>query len=163
MKKYIVLCAGLCVALSFTSCKSSESAYRKAYEKAQAQEAQRTAAEEPQTQAPVVTPLQEKPADQTTVVDNSDNAVVRTENYTVVEGPVVKSFGVVVGSFSLKANALGLQGNLKDAGYDASVVYNSERNMYRVVSSSFDSKSDAVRSRDAIRSKYADAWLLFKK
>ena len=38
MKKYMVLCAGLCVALAFTSCKSSESAYRKAYEKAQAQE-----------------------------------------------------------------------------------------------------------------------------
>ena len=38
MKKYMVLCAGLAVALAFTSCKSSESAYRKAYEKAKAQE-----------------------------------------------------------------------------------------------------------------------------
>ena len=37
MKKYMVLCAGLAVALAFTSCKSSESAYKKAYEKAKAQ------------------------------------------------------------------------------------------------------------------------------
>ena len=64
MKKYLVLCAGMCVALTFTSCKSSESAYKKAYEKAMAQENQQ-AAEQPQTTAPVVAPLQQKPADQT--------------------------------------------------------------------------------------------------
>ena len=34
MKKYLVLAFGLCVAMAFTSCKSSESAYKKAYEKA---------------------------------------------------------------------------------------------------------------------------------
>ena len=44
MKKYIVLCAGLCLAMSFTGCKSSESAYKKAYEKAQAQAAQQVEA-----------------------------------------------------------------------------------------------------------------------
>ena len=43
MKKYMVLCAGLCVALAFSSCKSSESAYKKAYEKAKAQETQTAA------------------------------------------------------------------------------------------------------------------------
>ena len=39
MKKYMILCAGLCAAMAFTCCKSSESAYKKAYEKAKAQEA----------------------------------------------------------------------------------------------------------------------------
>jgi hypothetical protein len=34
MKKIVVLGMGLCVALAFSSCKSSESAYKKAYEKA---------------------------------------------------------------------------------------------------------------------------------
>lgn len=96
-------------------------------------------------------------------MDNTDNAVVRQENFSVIGGPNVRSFGVVVGSFSLKANAEGLQNTLKSAGYDASIIYNSERNMYRVVATSFDNKNDAVRSRDALRSKYADAWLLFKK
>ena len=96
-------------------------------------------------------------------MDNVGNAVVRQENFSVVSGPEVKSFGVVVGSFSLKANAEGLQRTLKGAGYDASIVFNSERSMYRVVASSFNNKADAVRSRDALRSRYADAWLLFKK
>ena len=39
MKKSMVLCAGFCLALSFTSCKSSDSAYKQAYEKAKSQEA----------------------------------------------------------------------------------------------------------------------------
>ena len=38
MKKYIVLCAGICAAMAFTSCKSSESAYKQAYLKAKQQE-----------------------------------------------------------------------------------------------------------------------------
>ena len=38
MKKLVVLGMGLCLALAFTSCKSSESAYKKAYEKAKQQE-----------------------------------------------------------------------------------------------------------------------------
>ncbi|WP_207154437.1 SPOR domain-containing protein [Prevotella herbatica] len=162
MKKSLVLCAGLCVAFAFTSCKSSESAYKKAYEKAKAQE-QAQSADVAQTSAPVVTPLEQKPATQTTVVDNADNAVVRQESVTVVSGPALKNFGVVVGSFSLKANAEGLQGTLKSAGYDPSIVYNSERNMYRVVAASFDGKTDAVKDRNTLRAMYADAWLLFNK
>ena len=38
MKKLAVLSMGVCVALTFSSCKSSESAYKKAYEKAKQQE-----------------------------------------------------------------------------------------------------------------------------
>lgn len=162
MKKYMVLCAGLCVAMAFTGCKSSESAYKKAYEKAKAQEAaQQTNNVEEQTPnvvAPVVT---EKPADQTTVVDNSDNVQVRQENVSLVDGAGLKAFSVVVGSFSLKSNADGLQQTLKNAGYNAQIVKNNERNMYRVVATTFDSKADAVSSRNDLRSKYSDAWLLY--
>ena len=38
MKKLAFLGMGLCIALAFSSCKSSESAYKKAYEKAKQQE-----------------------------------------------------------------------------------------------------------------------------
>ena len=38
MKKFMVLGAAMCVAMAFTGCKSSESAYKKAYEKAKSQE-----------------------------------------------------------------------------------------------------------------------------
>ncbi|MBP7856254.1 MAG: SPOR domain-containing protein [Prevotella sp.] len=166
MKKSMVLSAAVCVALAFTSCKSQESAYKKAYEKAKAQEELNQAQAPVQEAAPVVTPLVEKPATQTTVT-NVNNATVRTEDVTVVNGAGLKSYSVVVGSFSLKANAEGLQNTLKQGGYDAQIVYNSSVNMYRVISATSADKATAVQNRDAIRgSQYnpkSDAWLLFKK
>ena len=117
MKKSLVLCAGICVALSFTSCKSNESAYKKMYDKAQAKHEQPAAPV--QEQAPVVAPLVEKPATQTTVLDNSDNVSVRSEDFTLISGSGLSNFSVVVGSFSVKANAEGLQSQLKNAGRNA--------------------------------------------
>ena len=38
MKKLMIFGAAICVAMAFTGCKSSESAYKKAYEKAKAQD-----------------------------------------------------------------------------------------------------------------------------
>lgn len=161
MNKSVVLCAGLCVALAFTSCKSQESAYKKAYLKAQANSEQPT--QPAQEETPVVAPIETKAATETTVVDNMDNVSVRSEDFTVVSGPGVKNFSVVVGSFSLKANAEGLQRTLNDAGRTAQIVYNSARGLYRVVASTFDSKADAASSRDQLRGQYPDAWLLYKK
>ena len=170
MKKYMVLCAGICVAMAFTSCKSSESAYKQAYLKAKAQdEAQaQQRQQEPQTQQveqTVVTPLQERPVTQTQVVDNADNIRVRQESVSVISGSGLKNFSVVVGSFSLKANAEGLQQTLRNAGYDAQIVLNSAVSpaMYRVVATTFDSKLDAASSRDALQDKYPGAWLLYAK
>ncbi|MGI6223620.1 MAG: SPOR domain-containing protein [Prevotella sp.] len=163
MKKSLVLFAGLSLVLVLSGCKSKESAYRKAYEKAQAQEEQR-AQEEPLTEAPVVTPLETAPASETTVKDNYDNVSVRNENVTLVNGAGLKAFSVVVGSFSLKANAEGLQSQLKNAGYDAQIAYNPSNNMYRVIATTFDDKGSAVQSRNQLRAgKYADAWLLYNK
>ena len=158
MKKYMILCAGLCAAMAFTSCKSSESAYKKAYEKAKAQEA---AAVETNTEANVVAPVEEKPIDEVKVVDNADNVSVRQEQVSLIDGSGLKNFSVVVGSFSLKANADGLQQRLKESGYDAQIVKNNDRNMYRVVATTFADKSSAVQSRNELRGKYPDAWLLF--
>ena len=166
MKKYMVVCAGLSMALAFASCgKSSESAYKKAYEKAKSQEAAQRVEE---TEAPtptVVAPVETKPANQTTVVDNVDNVSVRQESVSLVNGSGLRNFSVVVGSFGLQANAEGLQQQLRDGGYDAQIVKNESNNMFRVVATTFDSKVDAVNSRDQIRgSKYnpkGDAWLLY--
>lgn len=162
MKKSLVMCAGLSVALMFVSCGTKkESAFKKAYDKAKAQE---QVAVQPEAQAPVVSPIVEKPATQTTVVDNVDNANVRTEDVTVISGAGLQNFSVVVGSFSLKTNAEGLQNSLKAAGYQAQIVFNSARGMYRVVASTHADKSAAVQSRNQFRAgNYPDAWLLFKK
>ena len=154
----MILCAGLCAAMAFTSCKSSESAYKKAYEKAKAQEA---AAVETNTEANVVAPVEEKPIDEVRVVDNADNVQVRQEQVSLIDGSGLKNFSVVVGSFSLRANADGLQQRLKEAGYDAQIVKNTERNMFRVVASTFADKASAAQSRNELRAKYPDAWLLF--
>lgn len=168
MKKYLVLCAGFCAAMALTSCNTSkESAYKKAYEKAKAQEQEQTPVVEQPAETAVVTPLTPAtPATQTTV-SNVDNATVRSESVTVVSGEGLQAFSVVVGSYSLKANAEGVQSTLKAGGYNAQIVYNSAINMYRVIASTFSDKGQAVQSRDAIRgSQYnpkGDAWLLFKK
>lgn len=167
MKKYMVVCASLSLALVFASCgKSSESAYKKAYEKAKSQEAAQRVTEDAQEVTPtVVTPVVTRPATQTTVVDNADNVSVRQEKVALVSGTGLKNFSVVVGSFGLQANAEGLQQQLRDNGYDAQIVKNESNNMFRVVATTFDNKIDAANSRDQIRgSKFnpkGDAWLLY--
>lgn len=165
MKKSSILCLGLCATLLITGCGGSkESAYRKAYDKAKAAETETVATPvNTESDVPVVTPLVEKNVNQTQVTDNSDNVTVRQEAVSVINGSGLRNFSVVVGSFSLPANAQGLQNQLKAAGYDAQIVKNMERNLYRVVASTHDTKADAVRSRDQFRSKYPDAWLLYNK
>lgn len=163
MKKVVVLGMGLCVALAFSSCKSNESAYKRAYEKAKQQElaeaanaAETTAPAEP---APVV-----EPAPVTTPVETT--AHVREERVELVSGNGLKAYSVICGSFGVKANADGLKTWLDNEGYNAKVVYNAERNMYRVAVESFDTRSEAVRARDAFKAKYPnrddfqEAWLL---
>ena len=163
MKKLSFCAAVMCVAMAFTGCKSSESAYKKAYDKAKANEATEVRTEPEQTYVPEVTQVVETPVTQTQVVDNMDNTPVRQEAVSVVDGAGLKNFSVVVGSYSVRANAEGVQQRLKSAGYQAQLAYNQERNMYRVVASTFDSKNDAVNSRNQLRATYPDAWLLFAK
>ncbi len=163
MKKYIFLCAGLCAMMTFTGCKSGESAYKKAYEqaKSQADNSQETAPTQQTAQVNVVAPVQNTPVTSTQVVDNTDNVQVRKESVSLVNGSGLKNFSVVVGSFSLIANAEGLQQKLNNAGYNAQIVKNTDRNMYRVISTTFDTKAEAVSSRDQLRGTYPDAWLLY--
>lgn len=178
MKKIVFLGAVACVALVFTGCKSSESAYRKAYDKAQAQEQAynaNTTNTQPEpattttdTTVPVVAPLDQRPADQTQVVDNNDNVTVRHENVNYESGEPLKAFSVVVGSYSIKANADDLLARLQRAGYkatEASADINGTT-YYRVISATADTKGDAVTSRNAIRGSLynpkGDAWILAK-
>ncbi len=163
MKKSLVICTILCAAITLTGCKSKQSAYRAAYDAAMA--GTETTTQQPvQTQVPVVTPVQTQPVQtQPVVTDNYDNVPTRTESLQLVNGAGLKAYSVVVGSFGVKANAEGLQRTLKALGYDAQIAFNPNNNMYRVIASTFNEKGAAVQSRDQIRSKYADAWLLYNK
>ena len=170
MKKLVVLGMGLCMALAFTSCKSSESAYKKAYEKAKQQElAEAPVAEEAPAAAPVVTaPVVTAPV---AIVPATPVAVgtVREEKVQLVSGEGLKAYSVVCGSFGVKANADGLKARLDNAGFYAKVVYNAENNMYRVIVASYDDRVQAAQARDNFKAKYSNnpefqkSWLLYAR
>ena len=156
MKNYFVLGAAVCVAISMVSCKSSESAYKKAYEKAK----QQTVTEAPVQQPVVTQPTTVAPV-QTVTTTPVTNEKTRSENLTLVSGAGLKAFSVVVGSFSIKANAENLQKTLTNAGYAAQIAMNPQ-GMFRVIASTFDDLNSAVSSRNTLRAQYPDAWLLRK-
>lgn len=175
MKNYLLFGMALCSAVVLSSCKSQESAYRQAYEKAKAQEREQSAQNNGEAVAvtPVnggseqtvsVTPVTTVPAQDT---DNSD---VRTipGGVTVVNGESLRTYSVVVGSFVTQANAEGLMSTLKQKGYAARVVktnetINNHTGWYRVIASSYDDKASAIQSRDELKNTYAGAWLLYNK
>ena len=164
MKKIFVLGMGLCVALAFSSCKSSESAYKKAYEKAKQQElAESEAPDQAAVEtAPVVTPVAPAPAPAPVA-----QAPVRQDKVELVSGNGLKAYSIVCGSFGVKANADGLKALLDGEGYNAKVVYNAARNMYRVIVDSYDTRNEAAQARDAFkanhpaRKDFQDSWLLY--
>lgn len=159
MKKNLMLGLAIVSALAFVSCKSSESSYKKAYEKAKAQEMNRTTTSEQVETAPVaVTPV----VTTTPVVTEENIANDRQERLNVMNGGTLKAYNVVCGSFKDVNNANNLRNILVAKGYSAQVAQNPETSMYRVISSSFDDRASAVSSRDQLRGTYPDAWILYR-
>ena len=161
MKKS-VLFGLLSVLFVFASCKSKESAYKQAYEKAKAQES---------VQVQVNSPVEVTPVSTTPVVSNEyDQTPVRQEQVSAISVTgALKAYSVVCGSFSLQANAQGLKDYLVGEGYAAGIVKNVDKNMFRVIIGSYDTKAEAARAREAFKVKYptrADfqgAWILLNK
>lgn len=161
MKKLAIFGLGMCVVLAFASCKSSESAYKKAYEQAKQQELA-----EPQTTAPAeLTPVVTAPVAATPQPEPG----VRQEKVTVVYGADgLKDYSIVCGSFTLKANAENLKDFLQAEGYNPSIAFNPELAMYRVIVSSHSDRASAVSARDAFKSRYSgrkdfqESWLLYR-
>ena len=153
MKKILFFGAAICCILALGSCKSKSSAYKTAYEQAKASED---------------TWMDE---DDTEVLTSEEVSYesVRQESVKPTSGEDVsslKKYSVVIGSFKNRTNAFSLKQRMVDEGYRPIVAEN-DSGMLRVIVSSFDSKTDAARSRDAIKSKYApnfqDAWLLERR
>jgi cell division protein FtsN len=161
MKKGNIVGLNICLValiLVLASCKSSESAYKKAYEAAKKQEV--TTNNEANVAITETTPPVSVP----------NNANIRKEKVTVVSGDnALKTYGVVCGSFSLKANADALKDYLQSEGYsNATVVFSTEIVMYRVIADSYNDKESAVYARNTFKAKYPyrndfqDAWILEK-
>lgn len=173
MKKLVLFgVMGVCMALAFTSCKSKESAYKKAYEKAKQKELAEVQPESSSEDgAPVVTaPVVSAPVEQPKVVESAPAADVRQEKVTVVTGASngLLDYSVVCGSFGVKANAENLKAYLDGEGYNSLVVFNAEKAMYRVVVSTFSDRASAAAARDAFKAKYPHrqdfqgSWLLYR-
>lgn len=166
MKKVLFFAVALSAAFSMTSCKNQDAAYRAAYEKARAQEAVQTTT--------TTTPVQVVETPTTTTVTpataTTTDVEVRTIKgpYSVIKGAPLNTYGVVVGSFSLQANAEGLFTTLTAQGMTPSIVKTSETisgitGWYRVVASSYNDKNQAAQKRDELRGSYSGAWLLYHK
>lgn len=162
MKKLVVLGMGLCVAFAFSSCKSSESAYKKAYEKAKQQELAESTEDEVEATAVEAAPVTTAP------VTTTSTAAVQQEKVELVSGDGLKTYSVVCGSFSVKANAEGLKEYLDNQGYSAKVAYNAEKNMYRVIVASYDDRGEANQAKEQFKNKYPNrddfqkSWLLYR-
>lgn len=167
MKKLLVLGLGICVAFAFASCKSSESAYKKAYEKAKQQEVAQPATNQTIEE---VTPVVAAPVQTNNPSPASAPAqgTARQEKVTLVSGSGLQDYSVVCGSFGVKTNADNLKKMLDGEGYNSIVVFNADNNMYRVIVSSHADYATAQRARDAFKAKYPNrsdfqgAWLLYR-
>ena len=145
--------------LSLSACKSSQNAYKEAYEKAVADDSPKAVIEEP------VASNNDAPT-----AEDVANISVREEKVSVVSGEQeIKAYGIVCGSFSLRANADALRERLVNDGYKAVVVVNEAGKTFRVVCASFDTKEEAVAERTKFKARYPDnqdfqsAWILYRK
>ena len=167
-KQTILLGIGVCMAVAFSSCKSSQSAYSKAYEKAKQQELAEQQAAPVETTPVVAAPTTPKVVESVPVEVAQDD--VRHEKVTVVSGDNngLLDYSVVCGSFGIKANAEGLKSYLEAEGYKPVIVFNADAAMYRVVVSTYADRASAAAARDAFKAKYPNrkdfqgSWLLYR-
>lgn len=149
--------------LSVASCKSSENAYRQAYEKA-------IQNDEPKTETVVSQPVSTAQVVREESKEADAAVTVREERVSVVSGGnSLKAYSVVCGSFSLKTNADALRDRLAGDGYSALVVVNEAGKTYRVICSSHDTKEEAVSARNSFKARYPDnsdfqnSWILYNR
>jgi cell division protein FtsN len=152
MKKTMLIMAVTCSIILLGSCKSKSSAYRTAYEQAKANDKALVYEDEDEGETPTGEEISYESVRQESVKP------VSGENATGL-----KKYSVVIGSFKKKTNAYSLKGRMTDEGYNP-VIAENEYNMLRVIITSFDTKAEAVKSRDNIKRKYEpnfqDAWIL---
>jgi cell division protein FtsN len=158
MKKILLFGAAICCVFMLGSCKSKSSAYKTAYEQAKSNDNNWADEED----------LEDDDTEVLTSEEISYESVKqeRLRPATGEDELGLKKYSVVIGSFKNRTNAYSLKERMIDEGYRP-VVAENDLGMLRVIVTSFDSKADAARSRDAIKSKYApnfqDAWLLERR
>lgn len=95
----------------------------------------------------------------------SENEVTRNESFSLSDGDsdaMNSKYHVVVGSFKSQSNAKGLKETLNSEGNKAIVVIN-EQSMYRVIIASYNEYAQARSKINAIKNRFADAWVLVQR
>ncbi len=151
MKRILLIVSAIAMVAGMSSCKPKQSAYRAAYERAKQQEV----AQQPSNNDEI-----------TPIVSSGDTDRTVSERVTPAQGEDasgLRAFSVVIGSFQNITNAKSLKERMVAEGYRALLAQN-EKGMYRVIISSFDTKADAVASRESVKARFApmfqDAWIL---
>jgi cell division protein FtsN len=153
MKKILLIGAAICCMFTLGSCKSKSSAYKTAYEQAKSND--NLWDDEDDTEV-----LTSEEVSYESVRQEKVN-IVQDDNYSAL-----KRYSVVIGAFQNRTNANSLKERMANEGYRPIVAEN-DYGMYRVIIASFDNRADALKARDAFKTKYApgfrDAWLLERK
>lgn len=158
MKKLMIALSASLLLLSFGACKPKQSAYRQVYEQAK----QREIAQQKEK----IQDVRREPAEQLIVsrpIMEESNGL-RRERVQSVEGEDIsrlKTFSVIIGSFQNRTNALALKERMEKEGYKATIAINDQA-MYRVIVASYDNRSEAESTRDAMKSRFEGAWLLYR-
>ena len=182
MKKSVLLGFTIIAAVSLMGCKSKESAYKKAYEKAKAAETSytntaQTAQDLYNNAQNVVTPTSTTttPTDYDNTYNtynntNTSNSYSNTNTYNNTNSYTsndsystdnVKRYSVVVGSFSTLSSAEGRRNEVINKGYGSAKIITGGLG-YRVVATTFDDLQSAKNSRSALLRSYSDAWVYDK-
>jgi len=156
MKSKILLW-GSAFALLFAlgSCKSKESAYKAAYERAKPREMQDV--------REVSTTVKSTPVVKPTPEPSPEVQMYKTKNVTTNEGSGLKRYNIVIGSFRYKTNADNLNEDMRNQGFKSFIIQN-QQGFYQVIVAAFDNKSDAIETRNTLKRDYhpdfKDIWIL---
>jgi cell division protein FtsN len=139
------------------SCKSKQKAYKAAYEQAKENEVVDYSAEDDDEE---IAPVSKS---------KTATSLARQERISAIAGENangIKLYSVVIGSFRNQTNAYSLKERMQDEGY-MPILGENEQGMLRVILTSHETRQEAERSREAVRSKYypnfQDAWILERR
>jgi len=149
MKKYLISSLIICVSIVLFSCSIPRATGPyKVVEKKQNS-----------TEVNNPSPGYQKPAAAT---DNNKNYKEETFSLaSISDADKLRTYSVVVGSFSNEQNAINLKNSLKPQ-YNPIIVINS-KGMFRVLLVSYDTYEEAKAKIANIVSKFSDAWVLVQK
>jgi len=166
MEKKLLFVAAICCVFILGSCKSKTSAYKNAYDQAQQDRDGYWDKEEEEDDYSEVRTTEEVSYEAVRERPKAPETLSRVSEKDEDDLSGVKRYGVVIGVFQNITNATSLKERMYAEGYRP-VVAKNEKGMYRVIVSSFNSRTDANRARDDFKTKYKpnfkDAWVLERK